>query len=587
MPTFGVAIDFQESLIFYLIPPIIYLNLLSEKKTTSPVNPRIILLLILSLFTYLVSTLYSKNFGMSYYHFWNYFIVVFLLLIYLYYKNHFHKTFETSLIIISVIYCLIFYGQKLGLLPPDAKNFGDSFLSQAWGHSYLGNFLIISTLLSIKNISTTKIYSFFTPILFINTIFLSYSRSALAAIILGLFLLKYPFKKIVILTTIFLLVVMTIKSAIPGQEYKSLDGKRPEYFYQGIVGFISRPLFGNGPGTFTITNNQYRIPSDIGTNTTHNSIIDNLHNQGIFYTIIFSCLLYIGFKHQFKYNFPYFVIGFSSFFGSLLDSYWSNYGILLISLIFIFYQPQNTTQPAHNKDSNSHTKILSFSTIILLLFFISKTTSDYLFLIGKYDQSLTFDPLNLNSRLELLNDPQHLPTTLRLFPQEDTVYHKLVNTVPLPQANNYYLEYIKKHPYTSRDYQLKLLSSANQYHDQQIFNTFEPFYPLLLKKPPTHFESLQFAKNYYLHALHLWQTDNKSASLKYFEKSYQLANGQSHFFIEYANALYHNNYLSLSQEIINSCLGNPYARIHCQEYTSKYSTTPLPPGEYKDTILSL
>ena len=582
-----MGIDFQESLIFYSVPCFLLFNFIVDKVNPQKhLSPTAIIFWLILIILYTVSTYFSLNIGSSFYSLFTFLNIILIVNIFnLYYHDKLEKLLKFS-VYAGLVYSIIFLVNKIDLLPISIKPFGDNFILQVWGHSNLANFLIFPTIYLISTLNNKKpIFSSVVLLLFLIVFSLANSRASIVSILIGIFLIKSSnnyqkiIKKITLVFCALILLLLFIYSSNPLNKTKELLGSRPGYWSQAIKGFLQSPLIGNGPETFSIVNQKFSNLYETGTKTSHNSFFDYLSNNGILFTVIFYFFIIQALRYQKKQKNIYFVLGLVGLICSLLDASWNLYGIFTISLILIFHNFPvfYTTKPS----SISNIFIIFLSTIILILFCL-KTTSDYLFLEKKYTQSLKFDPFNLNSRLATLT--QNIPITLKLFNHEVLVYQKLVETLPLPESQPYYLKLIEIDPRNNLDKISILYDYSYKNNDFEIFKkigeiNFNNIDPLL-----NYNQKIILAKGYYFYALNLWNSNNQDKSIPYFQNSVKYADGQSHFYIELYNALQNNHQQTEAQKNIDQCLKNKMSQKHCQQYLDVNLHNFESPGIYKEII---
>lgn len=459
-PIFGKAIDFSESIFFYSIPSILFFYLFFYKKIRLFLKIRESIVLIILIFFFLISTVYSKNIGLSYYYFFTFLNTLLLFLIAL--KTIKSQNFQFALIVSSLIYSLVFLFNKIGIIPLIPKEVGDNFILQVWGHSYLSDLIVLSIPILLNKIFFEKnkkqrlIFSLILLIVF-SSLILTSSRSSWVALFIGLLFLKTNIRnqdkiKKVLISIIFVsLIIFCFIIKQNKIEKKSLTGSRIEYWQHALIGFKNSPIIGNGAGNFYFLNKEYRKNILITGNSAHNSFLNFLCENGIIFTFIFFSLVFLSLIKTKKINNVFFVCSLISIINSLLDPSWSSPGIFIISLYFIFYH----TFEFENKKNQLSQILLFCIALISFLFFISKTFSDFLFIKNKYQQSLLYDPFNLNSRIALISS-QNLDSkiwqknkdfTLTFFANDEIVYKAIVeNPLMSQEKQKYYQKLLQLNP---------------------------------------------------------------------------------------------------------------------------------------------
>ena len=396
---------------------------------------------------------------------------------------------------------------------------------------------------------------------------LTNSRSAIVAAIVGIIFLfpkNFP-QKIIKYTFIIGLALglfFIFRQSLDTLSQKTFSGSRFEYWQQALIGFRRSPFFGNGPATFGIINQQLSVTTGTSSNYAHNSVLEFLYGNGLVFTIIFFICILSGLITQFKNDRLLFSLGLASLINSLLDPSWSSPGILTISLIFIFYGNHHL----FNLEKNSKIFLTTLS-LLVLIFFISKTSSDLLFLNGSYDLSLKLDPFNLNSLVKKL-DINDLTSVLKIYPNEALIYQNLIDRYPLPQSEPYYYHLFKLDPYTNLQNYLKLgyfyLETNNSKLDILTKN--------ILKHYSTH---ANLSLSIYLNRVAL-----RLNSPYYYQQSIALSPKWAPFYIDYANYLWHKNQKNEATNILYDCQQIRDPAVECSYYLRTNQFAKYPAGTY-------
>ena len=586
IPLFGKAINYSESIIFYggIIAFFLYSLFHPPQKH---IRKKFLIFEIILTFLFLLSTIFSKNIGFSYYSFFNFIYCLILLNLSLLYVD-FQKLLK-YFIYFSLFYSTVFLLNKINILPINPDPVLDNVILQIWGHSYLADFLVFPILFLLYQLLNSKFTSknhryfySFSLIYLLLTIFLTNSRAAIIAISLGTIYivlphltkrLKIPF----ILLVIALASIINFQSFSQNRYIKSYDGRRLEYWQEATKAFLNTPHLGQGPGNFFYINKKYQSTPYTNTNYAHNSFLEYLALNGIFFTLIFFLLIFSSLLYQYRRQPLVFALALGGLVNSFLDPSWNSVGIFCLSLFFIFYNNSLIITPKNLKLK----KISIFSIITLILitsFFLSKTASDYFFITNKPQLSLSLDPFNLNSRLQLL--PSYLPSTKILYSHSIQVDHQLIDATTLPQSESYYYHLFSLNPKENIDLYFKLIQHYSNLNDYQNLNQ-------LLQKIDNNFIyndypntiTLPIAKIAYNLALNDWSNKDFSQSIKHFQQAINLSHGWSHFHIELANAYWHTNQKDKALNQLNiECLKFSNSVKHCREYYKDYSQYFLKPG---------
>lgn len=589
IPYFGKAINYSESVILYggtIILAIFSFFYPSPRRLNKKFIGLEIILVLLSF----LSTLFSKNIGYSYYALFNFIFSLVILDLCLKYLDT--EKLSSNLLYFSLIYSTIFLLNKLHFITLIPDSSFDDFIIQVWGHSYVADFLILSIPYLIyhflykkfSSISQKRFYIFSLIYIFLILIF-SHSRSAIVAIsVSSIYIVLPKIKKYLRLPFVILILGLSLfynyQILAQNRIQKSPDGNRLEYWQEAITAFIAKPLLGHGPGNFFYINKQYQNIPFTNTNYAHNSLLEYLCLNGLLFTLLIFYLIFTSLYYQFQNHRLNFSIGLTTLINSFLDPSWNSIGIFCLSMFFILSQDPNIVTPSPPKRSWSDHLPNILIILIILFFFISKTTSDYLYINHQFDRSLQADRFNLNPRLADID--KNISSTLKLFQNDSGVYKTIISESDQIDGNNegYYLKLIEIDPkenikeylklaeyyFSSKNYQkLKhLLGLADQHLDANRY---------------TDSEILPLAKISYKLALIYWENNHLSDAIIYFKTAVNFSHGWSHFQIELANAYWHNDQIYLAKKQLEiECPKFQNSIKHCQQYLSEHSKLFLTPG---------
>lgn len=562
LPVFNKAIDYQESIIFFGLPFFFFLNIIPKLKTLhfsrSYVFAQITLIIL-----FIISTFLSINPGSSYYSLFIFLTVLLIFnLSFVYIQDL--ELFYKFIVAFSCFYASVFIGSKLHLLTLVTKPDSDNFILQVWGHSYLADLLVFPIIIIISKINKANLKSTLPLIIFLSfSLILTNSRSALVAAVFGLFFLlpKNIYQSLFKYMSFICLILGFIYATIYGGRFKTLTGSRPEYWQQAVLGFQKSPLFGNGPDTFTILNRQSSLNLGGNSRFAHNSILEYLSDNGLIFTSLFFLFILFGLVYQYSRHRLLFCLGLAAFINSLLDPSWSSPGIFIISLIFLFHDNRFLFS------SRKNTFYLTNLSVLVFLFFLSKTSSDYFFLQKNYSLSLKFDPFNLNS---LLKTPDN-PNLLKFYPCEIPTYQALIDQHPLPQSEPYYLKLFKLDPPDNPNYYYSLL---NYYVATNQTDKTNNLIALINQNINIHNQpiskTMPLAKLFYLHALNEWQNRQFSLAINHLQIALRFSNGWGQFYFELANAYWHNGQKDRAYSLLKyDCGQNIYSSSACLEYLNE------------------
>ncbi|MFA5895173.1 MAG: O-antigen ligase family protein [Candidatus Shapirobacteria bacterium] len=491
------------------------------------------------------------------------------------------KLLNMGIIYASIGYSIITIIYKFFLPSLFPTDFTDNIFVQNWGHSYVADFLVFSIPLIItktnhnKNISTIIVLL---PV--IIAIVISNSRSSIVALIIGVIFIntKNFFQKFIKFVTILGLLVSIVYIFFFANYLKSPNGSRPEYWSQAISGFISSPLVGIGPGNFGIINRLYRQTGTSNANYAHNSVLELLSGNGILFTLLAFGLIFLGLRYQYQHHRLYFVIGIISLINSFLDPTWSSPGILIVSLIFIFWKTKVAPSP----------KSYLFSLAFLVgLFLVSKTSSDIFFSKGNYNLSLKLDPFNPSPLAQLVKT--HQPQIRFLYRQDPYFLNILTDIKYLPQNEPDFYESIRLDPHGSTNQLVRLFYYYSSINDYQKLERVALLLDDHLNLTDLPFNlALEIAKSLYKLGLYEWQQKDYPAAISHFEKAVIYSRNWSHFQLELAAALWHSGQTNKAADLLNNCQNDLASVTHCHNFMLEVIKSGWPiPGRFAKTISEL
>jgi len=487
----------------------------------------------------------------------------------------------------TLLYSTIFFLNKIGLIPLTKDSYGDNFILQIWGHSYLAELLVFPIVaLLYQLISKQKVYpygkliNYLILIFLITCLFLTHSRGAFITIFISiLYLLITSLKSIklkIFYLTIITLLIFCVYFILSQNILKAIEGSRLEYWSEAYQAFINRPLLGQGPNNFFYINKQYQNQAFTNTNYAHNSILDFLSTYGLIFTGLFFTLIFSALIYQKKHSPLNFILGLTGIANSLYEATWNSLGIFCISLLFIFYDyPKLYTR---NKSASKPLFILKY---LLLLFFLSKTLSDLAFADKNYSLSVSLDPFNTNPRLALIDQGIYLKSNSIVFNNHFYSYQRLVrNQTPQPSNLLFFHKIIDLNPRESIAEYTKL---SNYYYQNNNLNELK----YVLDKASKYIDVSQFSINHtmdiakvsYHTGIDYWHDSNFDLAVDYFKKAAYFSQGWSHFQIELANAYWHNGQKDMAiKQLSEICFQYPKSVFHCQQYLDTHLNNFPEPG---------
>ncbi|MPM43108.1 hypothetical protein SDC9_89781 [bioreactor metagenome] len=570
-PIFGKIIDFNESIFFYSLPPILIFYVIFIKKESFRFRLKQFIFLLFITISYSISYLFSKNFGSSYYFIFIFFNCFLMVLVSI--KTISPKNFETGLLFSAAIFSIVFLLNKIHLFGINTSVLNDNFIKQIYGHSYLADIIVLTFPFLIfktgQKISTNQKYlNLILIILFIAVLVITNSRSGIIATTIGIIALKSTNKvqKIIKLLVTTLLLIFLIISTTPKYQNKfnkTIIGDRDKYWSIALKGFLDSPLIGNGPNTFSLIRRQ-KQDEPVITSVTHSSIFTFLCENGLLFTIPFFILIIYGLLESKKNNNVFFATSIIAISHSLLDPTWNSPGIFIISLYLIFYYLYFSKKLKNKKNISP---IILGLTIFCSIFFVFDTISNQLLIKHRYESSLIFNPFNFNSRIEILKTTnqeselwqKNFQFLLRYFSKNEAVYKTLIDITPFPKNEKYYYQLFDLNPKESFYYYLLLLNSTKKNNDLLRLETLLNYLDKNFKENeiPTKY-AIPISKESYNYAVSTYP-NNKSKSLFYFNLATKLFPISGFYQVELSNALWNTNQ---KEAAINQL------SINCQKYAS-------------------
>lgn len=589
LPIFGKSFDYQESVVVFGCTLLFYF--FGKKiKSNNKLQTNFVLWEIILIVFFLLSTIFSKNIGFSYYAFIKFLFSLLLLNLILKFLNP--KIFSKWLLFSSLIYGIVFILIQRQIIHVASKAYLDNFLLQIWGHSYFADFIILAYPISLfnliyqKNSRQYQLFYFIAAFFLFVALILTHSRSAAIAFIIENTILLLPkikkiFRPIILVPLILLITLFISQLFFQNLPLKSWDGDRPEYWHQAIQAFLNSPLLGQGPGNFTYVNKLYESYPDSNTNYAHSSLLESLCLQGLPYTIVFFGLIFLSLFFQFKNtHLLSFTIGIATLTNSFLDPSWNSFGIFIISLFFIFSQNPKIITSEKNSPKLSN-KLNSFLFIVCLIYFLTKTIADILYLENHQNLSLYFDPFNINTRQNLISTK--LESTEFLYAHDVFLEKYLIQIYPLPVGESSYYRLFSLSP---KENLFEYYQLANYYYQQKNFSKLDA----LLSQVNNNInisrslitETMPLAKISYYLALNEWSQQQYDLAVKHFQYAIPLSQGWSLFYIELANAYWYTNQKELAlKELNDECQKYPVSYKHCQQYLNTNENIFFKPGDPK------
>ncbi len=572
LPLLGVGIYGRERFYFYMGPLFfLFLWYLSGKKTNNVYSNLLLIIQLLLVAMYFLSSIFSLNIGVSYYLLVNFVTVMILLNISCLYIKKIERLFYT-VIISSVIFSIIMVLSKFQVITLPIVDLGDNFILQIWGHSSLGLLLVFSIIIVVSKIGI-KNYLYFLPILILLSITLYFTdyRSAIISTVCGLTVLKMR-NKFTLIIKWFLIIFLAVMlgkifiSVVNNQKpQKTFDGTRLESWREALIGFQRSPIVGNGPSTFSVINRQTRNSTKMFANYAYSSFWQFLSENGLIFTILLFGVVGFSLLYQYKNNNLLFAVSLGAILNTLLDSTWYFPGIFLLSLIFVFWKVP-ALYGVVTKNNKFFLKLTVFGS--LLIFFLGTTivVSDILYSGGNYRLAIKINPLELRSRLMLIDEDT--PQTIKLFKNNAYLYQRLISVNPLPKSEIYFYELFKIDPKNNFNYYYMLLRyyfASNQ--TQKINYLLELIENNINFDDWTTAETMPMAKMLYHQAKVEWDNGQRETSLRYLDLAARVSHRWSIFYVELAYVYKADGKIDEAKRVLrDECSKNIYSLPDCNDH---------------------
>ena len=498
------------------------------------------------------------------------------------------NNFEKGLLISTGIYSIVFLLNKFSFINLNTSILNDNVIKQIYGHSYLADLIVLVFPFILFRINSSsskkqKYLNYFLFIFFLIILILTNSRSGITAVMFGLFFVNSNNKTQKIIKTIIISLLLVFLGISFTPKYqnkfdKTIIGERNQYWTIAFKGFLDSPIIGNGPNTFSLIRREKQIKSTI-TSVTHNSLLTFLCENGIIFTFVIFIAIFYGLKNTRKNNNIFFVASIIAIIHSFLDPTWNSPGILIISLYLIFYYSNIFKDTKKEKNTSL---FIFFLTIICFIFFVLDTLSNQLLIARKYEQSLIFNPFNLNSRMEIMSKintkdnlwEKNLQFTLNYFSKNEVVYKTLIEITPFPQNEKYYYKLFELNPKETYPYYFKLLENIKKTNDSIKLETLFKYLNKNYNENeiPTIY-AIPISKESYNYGVYKYQS-NKIQALEYFNLSTKLVPNSGFYQVDLANALWHSDQKekAINQLSVN-CQKYSQAKDQCSIYLNNHRET--------------
>lgn len=642
----------------------IYLYTYFRKEQKVQLPNRLNFVWIILIVYYLIRTVYSDSIGLSVST--SIRLIEAYLIFYFFYcysKQSWTRLFTRGNLFFTyfaalIAMVLIFFPYYAGQLP------GMNLLYASYGHNQLASLLIFTIPLILQPfLEKPSFFRFLLETFILIGIITTFARGAFIILLFYfIYLLVFHLKKrktfpafFLGSLTLFFILLLTAQFTLSGTKKLSFlpdwfekqitkqfsfEGTRAPYWKQAWISFGKHPLFGSGPGTFSLLSKRYQEKPNSYSYFAHSFFLENLAETGIVGTSIL-LILFITLGKQIytasiksrndsvekykKYDLPL-------IHGLVLTGIYSfiefNLNFLVVWLLFwttTALLSRNGPEQKKIKNSYNNLSLLLFLILIAIFYFLSTTSfilSDipnanfrkFSFYLAPFDRYQTLKYVRFTNELNLpLNDFDL--SLINFFHQKDGEVNYAIAQLAgkgnnLALAKKYFLntlEFDSKNMTNHISYIKLLLNEKNttalgeeterlsfiflsnnlylqtQSIDFKSPNLRENYLTIFNKLKDKAYEEDFLARLFYFLGLSVLEKDSQLTRLLW-TISRDINPSLSFYSVElaslYANKL--NDYTS-AVLVLEQCLKNDYSRKHCQEIINNH----LPSvGFYEKSILN-
>lgn len=375
----------------------------------------IVLLAISSLFTHSISlTLDEMIFHLS-----SFCIFIFFLSLgesKIFSKFDFISIFLIIGIVLSIFFITFFSFPNLAFFLPPLNIF-----TAVNGHGHMAAVLLILIPFSWIFASSNK-YSLFSHryllvVLFYILLVLNFGRFAILLSLIQLPFLYLSISKNVINKKYFLMAVFLLVCSLVSIGFFSFDDRktckvrefdiqlckplnheaRPDYFKRAILGMKDYPIFGYGPGTYSLLNSKYNFDNKNLSIFAHNVFLEMYSESGILVGTAYLALIFTLFKLMFSVREngqnSIILIGLMGLLlNSFMDYDWNTFPIYQMSMIFISLVLWNYQQKKSYSSKISTKLIWNLIAILIVILGLVNLTTKLLINFGRDEDAFNFFP---------------------------------------------------------------------------------------------------------------------------------------------------------------------------------------------------
>lgn len=542
---------------------------------------------------------------------------------------------------VSFLLCLLSFHF---FLPWTGKPASMNLVYATYGHNHLADYLLLTIPLALALFlrarrKKTKLIFSGLLVFYLISFILTFSRGAFLILPFIIFLLiflskpKAIFKKflgwlLVLVPLGFLLLIVAFSLSPFGLEARfvqpghwlvkqlvkpEFQARRVDYWQQAIEGFLNRPVFGFGWGTFELIALRFQKVTDGWSAYAHNFYLQVLGEAGLFAFLSFVAFiilsLYFSWRRVKKNKSNYYLLGiFGAILASSLHSFLDyDWHFPAIFLTFLFLLTNLVTWRHQQTKGVFFTKLLK--TLLLGLAFLVflfgwiQLAGEYFYQTGDYRKAIVISPWPLEKARKMgdkifkddFERGEHVGKKLiSLSSSEPSMNYwlgdKYFDQNKLEEAAGYYQKAIIYDPLSNFSLYQKLGEIYGQLGEKEKKEELYQFFFQKMEKTKAYRSyNRRLAKVlYFIGEDYLYQ-GRKEEVVHWWERSIEPASDWSYFHIELASLYFSLGKREEAEIVLSNCVELPCPREHCQEYLDRLAQGEEfePPGFLRTDILKI
>lgn len=525
------------------------------------------------------------------------------------------------ILIVSFLLCLLSFHF---LFPWTVKPASMNLVYATYGHSHLADYLLLAIPLILALFwkarrKKTKLIFSGLLVFYLISFILTFSRGAFLILPPVVFLLIYLSRPKAVLDKFFswfvalipfgLLLLVILFSLSPfGLEARfvqpghwlvkqlvkpEFQARRVNYWQQAIEGFLNRPAFGFGWGTFEIIALRFQKVADGWSAYAHNFYLQVLGEAGLFAFFSFIAFiilsLYFSWRRVKKNKVNYYLLGvFGAILASSLHSFLDyDWHFPAIFLTFLFLLANLVSWHQQRTKEGPWAKLIKVSLLglafLVFLFGWSQLAGEYFYQTGDYQKALVISPWPPEKARKMgdkifkddFEQGEQIGKKLISLSSSDASMNywlgdKYFDQNKLEEAVGYYQKAIIYDPLSNFSLYQKLGEIYDELGEEEKKEELYRFFFQKMERTkayrsfnPRLAKALYFIGEDYLHQ------GRKKEAVYWWEKAVEPAPDWSYFHVELASLYFSLGKREEAELVLNNCVELLYPRKHCQEYLDK------------------